>query len=120
MFRFLAFSLAHQFIDLPVDDISAPPNAEKDEQSDENAPSAEPFIDGPTDEKAEGDASGHREADLHHDGGIFSPIPVLAIIEKFFSSRFQPPVRTAEGPSSLRVSILAKIEKRYLKNNLNI
>ena len=92
-FRILAFSLIHQFIDLPVNDVSAARHPEKNEKSDEYAPGTEPLVDGPTDEKAEGDASGHGQANLHHNGHIFSPVPIVTVFEKLLSSRFLPPVR---------------------------
>lgn len=92
-FRVFAFSLAHEFVDFPVNDVSAPRHTEKDEQSDEHAPGSQPLVDGPTDEKAEGDAPGHGQADLHDNGHILSPVPIFAIIEKLFSSRFNLPFK---------------------------
>jgi hypothetical protein len=79
--------LGCNFHDLAIDDVGASDNAQHSEYGDENATGAEPSVNEPANEKAEHDAAGHGQADLHDNAQVFHPGPIFAVVESHAPSR---------------------------------
>jgi len=88
----LVVFFANDFDYLSVGYVGAPDDAQNREDRYENTPEAEPLVDIETDKKAEADAPGHGQAELHHDGEIFSPWPVFFVVKKHV-----PPIKIITG-----------------------
>jgi hypothetical protein len=78
---FFFILILHNFKDLPVTHIGSADNAQQDEDRYEYSPGAEPSIQIIAHEKAEHDAAGHGQAQLHDKGDILRPGAVLFEIE---------------------------------------
>jgi len=77
------------FKDLSVADVGTAGDAEKNEDRREYAVKTQPLVQAAAHEKAENNAAGHGQAQLHDNGQVFGPIPVSLVIEQTaFPCRF--------------------------------